>query len=161
MKYRNICTNNRVEGVKDGARVSICVPPKNAIGNGNDNDNENGIRDLETVEHDKVVLDQDDEANDYQDCYNVQQNEVGQDQDCDNVQNYEVGQDLNQENVQRCEVGQDQTQEHMQKDDMGRNEDQENMQKDVEKSDMDQDQYYDEFDFYTGWKTELAFTLNI
>ncbi|GJS50088.1 hypothetical protein Tco_0600209 [Tanacetum coccineum] len=81
------------DGVKDGAKVSICVPPKNAIGNGNDN--ENGIRDLETVEHDKVVLDQDDEANDYQDCYNVQQNEVGQDQDCDNVQNYEVGQDLN------------------------------------------------------------------
>ncbi|GJR51852.1 hypothetical protein Tco_1402373 [Tanacetum coccineum] len=86
----------------------VCVPPKNAISNGNDN--EDGIRDLETVEHDKVVLDQDDEANDYQDCYNVQQNEVGQDQDCDN------------------------TQEHVQKDDMGRNEDQENMQKDVEKS---------------------------
>ncbi|GJS40008.1 RNA-directed DNA polymerase, eukaryota, partial [Tanacetum coccineum] len=121
------------DGVKDGARVSICVPSKNAIGDGNDNDNENGIRDLETVEHDKVVLDQDDEANDYQDCYNVQQNEVGQDQDYDNVQNYEVGQDLNQENVQRCEVGQDQTQEHVQKDDMGRNEDQENMQKDMEK----------------------------
>ncbi|GJW76847.1 ankyrin repeat-containing protein [Tanacetum coccineum] len=119
------------DGVKDGARVSICVPPKNAIGNGNDNEDE--IRDLETVEHDKVVLDQDDEANDYQDCYNVQQNEVGQDQDCDNVQNYEVSQDLNQENVQRCEVGQDETQEH-EKDDMGRNEDQENMQKDVEKS---------------------------
>ncbi|GJW54127.1 hypothetical protein Tco_0098212, partial [Tanacetum coccineum] len=60
---------------------------EDAIGNGNDN--EDGIRDLETVEHDKVmVLDQDDEANDYQDCYNVQQNEVGQDQDCDNVQNY-------------------------------------------------------------------------
>nr|GEX33560.1 hypothetical protein [Tanacetum cinerariifolium] len=82
-----------------GARVSICVPPKNAIGNGNDN--EDGIRDLETVEHDKVmVLDQHDEANDYQKCYNVQQNEVGQDQDCGNVQNYDVGQDLNQENVQ-------------------------------------------------------------
>ncbi|GKD48794.1 hypothetical protein Tco_1277770, partial [Tanacetum coccineum] len=96
----------RVEGVKDGAKVSICVSPKNAISNGNDN--EDGIRDLETVEHDKVVLDQDDEANDYQDCYNVQQNEVGQDQ----------------------------TQEHVQKDDMGRNEDQENMQKDVEKSGM-------------------------
>nr|GEV35404.1 hypothetical protein [Tanacetum cinerariifolium] len=98
----------RVEGVKDGARVNICVPPKNAIGNGNDN--EDGIRDLEIVEHDKVmVLDQDDEANDYQKCYNVQQNEVGQDQDCDNVQNYEVSQNLNQKNVQRCEVGQDPT----------------------------------------------------
>ncbi|GKA85488.1 hypothetical protein Tco_0807142 [Tanacetum coccineum] len=65
------CEDDDVESVKDGARVSICVPPKNAIGNGNDNDNENGIRDLETVKHDKVVLDQDDEANDYQDCYNV------------------------------------------------------------------------------------------
>ncbi|GKA23224.1 hypothetical protein Tco_0709186 [Tanacetum coccineum] len=137
--------NDRVEGVKDGARVSICVPPKNALllmrcrsdpvmiqalnnrswepsvggaGNdveedefedaiGNGNDNEDEIRDLETVEHDKVVLDQDDEANDYQDCYNVQQNEVGQDQDCDNVQNYEVGQDLNQENVQQLRWGLD------------------------------------------------------
>nr|GEW98750.1 hypothetical protein [Tanacetum cinerariifolium]GEX44466.1 hypothetical protein [Tanacetum cinerariifolium] len=174
--------NDRVEGVKDGARVSICVPPKNALllmrcrsdpvmiealnnrswepsvgGGGNDvdedefedaigngNDNEYEIRDLETVVHNKVmVLDQDDEANEYQDCYNVQQNEVGQDLNQENVQQAEVGLDYydnvehrvmildqDQENVQKDDMGQNEDQENMQKDDMGQNEDQENTQKD-------------------------------
>ncbi|KAK9078226.1 hypothetical protein SSX86_002283 [Deinandra increscens subsp. villosa] len=166
--------DGRIEGHEDEARVSICVPPKNAlllmrcrsepIKNEDLTNrsweptvarNEEQDEDFFEVEQQEVMdLDQDeenvqqDEANQDQELDDVQQDEANQDQELDNnVQKDEVGQDQELDNVQKDEVGQDEELDNVQKIEVGQDEELDNVQKE-QKDYVGQDQELDNVEIY-------------
>ncbi|XP_071689085.1 uncharacterized protein [Rutidosis leptorrhynchoides] len=127
--------NDRIEGHVDEARVSICIPPKNALllmrcrsdpvriealtnksWEPSFDKNDEEIVDLEDFKesHEDFEVGQQQVLNFNQDQENVRQVEANQSHKCENVQEIDVVQDQKVENVQGIELGQAQELENMQ-----------------------------------------------
>ncbi|XP_076935873.1 uncharacterized protein LOC143602747 [Bidens hawaiensis] len=132
--------DDRIEGDKDEARVSICVPPKNALLLMRCRSDPMKVEALVNRSWEPSVekTDEKDELFDNEDqveCDLGNNLEVGQkkvlilDQEHDYVQNYEVGQDQEHVNMLKYEVGQYQEHVKVLKYEVGQDQDQENVQK--------------------------------
>nr|XP_043626050.1 uncharacterized protein LOC122597530 [Erigeron canadensis] len=158
--------NDRIEGHKDEARVSICVPPKNALllmrcrsdpvkvealanrswepsfdKNYEEDDGEEIVvfEDCKVIEDLEVGKPQVLVFNQDQD--NLQQDEVNQAQELDNVQDDEVCEVQAFDNLQENEVGQVQEYENVQENELGQENVEENEmgQEDMQENEMGQE----------------------
>ncbi|XP_076886860.1 uncharacterized protein LOC143536836 [Bidens hawaiensis] len=133
--------DDRVEGDDNEARVSVCVPPKNALLLMRCRSDPMKVEALgnrswePSVEKTDELFDDEDQVEDDLDNNNLENLEVGKKkvlilhQDQENMQKYKVGQDQDYHNVQKYEVGQAQKLDYMQKYEVCQDQEHENLQK--------------------------------